>query len=94
MRVVSRHPSERVGAYWSAVAYWLAKDRCFARFAASYLGPATDLLPVGTDFQRDPSLSAAEAVRRVGCSFATAWTVVRDFELLHGPINSRLSRPP
>jgi len=149
VRVVSRHPSERVRAYWAAVAHWLAKDRRFTRLAALYQGPATDLLPVGTAFQlerrgpdprfagsvlrvpagtlrdraadvltpevlvgrhagyrnrvrmgpawradvwtvleKDPSLTAAEAARRVGCSFATAWAVVRDFGLLHGQVKT------
>lgn len=142
-RCVADHPSERVLAYWAAVATWLQKDRRFARVAKLYHGPALDLLPVGTDFQitrrgedarfegsplrvpagtlrdrtadvlspeslvrqhagyrnrvrmgpswradvwtvleRDPELSAAEAARRAGCSFATAWRVVEDFRVL------------
>jgi len=144
-RCVAEHPSERVLAYWAAVAMWLKKDRRFARFAKLYQGPARHLLPVGTDFQiarrgederfegsplrvpagtlrdraadvlspeslvrqhagyrnrvrmgpswradvwtvleRDPELSAAEAARRAGCSFATAWQVVEDFRVLQG----------
>jgi hypothetical protein len=50
VRLVSAHPSERVRAYWSAVAAWLRKDRRFARLA-TYDGPPIDLLPTGTEFQ-------------------------------------------
>jgi len=32
--------------------------------------------------EADPSLTAAEAARRAYCSFATAWQVKRDFEVL------------
>jgi len=143
VRCVSRHPSERVHAYWAAVAQWISKDRRFARLVTLYEGPLVELLPVGTDFQiarrgederfagsmlrvpggtlrdrdadvlrpealvrqhagfrnrvrmgptwradvwtvleRAPDLSAAEAARRAGCSFAAAWQVVQDFALL------------
>ncbi|MGM0577130.1 MAG: hypothetical protein ACQEXJ_15500 [Myxococcota bacterium] len=51
VRVVTRHPSERVRAYWAALAAWQSKDRRFARLIRDYDGPARDLLPVGTDFQ-------------------------------------------
>lgn len=51
VRVASAHPSERVRAYWSAVATWQAKDRRFARLGAAHPGPTVDLLPTGTDFQ-------------------------------------------
>ena len=51
VRCVSEHPSERVLAYWAAVAKWLSEDRRFARLAKVYEGPALDLLPVGTEFQ-------------------------------------------
>jgi len=50
VRLVSTHPSERVHAYWSAVAAWLRKDRRFARLGA-YNGPPIDVLPTGTEFQ-------------------------------------------
>ncbi|RVU46690.1 hypothetical protein EA187_06015 [Lujinxingia sediminis] len=144
-RCVDEHPSQRVLAYWAAVAMWLKKDRRFARVAKLYEGPALDLMPVGTDFQierrgedarfessplrvpagtlrdraadvlspealvrqhagyrnrvrmgpswradvwtvleHDPELNAAEAARRAGCSFATAWRVVEDFRVLQG----------
>ncbi|TXD34235.1 hypothetical protein FRC98_18745 [Lujinxingia vulgaris] len=39
---------------------------------------------VWTVLERDPELSAAEAARRAGCSFATAWRVVEDFRVLRG----------
>jgi hypothetical protein len=51
VRLVSAHPSERVRAYWAAVATWLAKDRRFGRLSRVYSGPPVDLLATGTDFQ-------------------------------------------
>ncbi|HEX7844025.1 MAG TPA: hypothetical protein VF469_41405 [Kofleriaceae bacterium] len=51
VRFVAAHPSERVRAYWSAVATWLRKDRRLARLASAYRGTPVDVLPVGTDFQ-------------------------------------------
>lgn len=142
VRIVAAHPSERVRAYWSAIASWLEKDRRFSSLALAYEGPAIDLLPVGTAFQitrrgedrrfagtrlrvpdgtlrdreadvlgppalvrqhagyrnrvhmgpswradlwtvleREPDLSVAAAARLVGCSFATAWQVAKDFAL-------------
>lgn len=144
VRCVSEHGSDRVHAYWAAVASWRSKDRRFARLAKLHAGPPVDLLPVGTDFQiarrgederfvgsalrvpagtlrdrdadvlspevlvrrhagyrnrvlmgptwradvwtvlqEEPDVSVAEAARRAGCSFATAWQVVQDFRLLH-----------
>ena len=144
VRCVSEHASQRVHAYWSAVASWLDKDRRLARLRKLHDGGTVDLLPVGTDFQiarrgederfsgsvlrvpagtlRDreadvlspaelvrrhagyrnrvrlgptwradvwtvlehaPNAPVAEIAKRAGCSFATAWQVVRDFSLLH-----------
>lgn len=37
---------------------------------------------VWTVLEEDPDVSVAEAARRAGCSFATAWQVVQDFRLL------------
>jgi len=51
VRCVSEHPSERVLAYWAAVARWLSKDRRFARLEKLHQGLPVDLLSVGTDFQ-------------------------------------------
>lgn len=51
IRLARAETSERVRAYWSAIAAWLAKDRRVARLRTSYRGPRVDLLPVGTDFQ-------------------------------------------
>lgn len=51
VRLVRAHPSERVRAYWSAIATWLKKDRRLARIAGAYEGPPIDLLPTGTEFQ-------------------------------------------
>jgi hypothetical protein len=51
VRCVSEHPSERVHAYWVAIAGWLGEDRRFARLLKFYEGPPLDLLPVGTSFQ-------------------------------------------
>ena len=152
VRCVCEHPSERVHAYWAAVAQWLSKDRRFVRLAKLRDGPSVELLPVGTDFQiarrgederfagsalrvptgtlRDrpadvlspevlvrrhagyrnrvlmgptwradvwtvledePEVTVAEAARRAGCAFATAWQVVQDFRLLRGPLFGDLS---
>lgn len=38
---------------------------------------------VWTVLEDEPELSVAEAARRGKCSFATAWQVVQDFQLLH-----------
>lgn len=51
VRFVSRHPSERVKAYWSAIGNWLGKDRRYTHLASGYEGAAIDLLPVGTAYQ-------------------------------------------
>jgi len=40
---------------------------------------------VWTVLEEEPDVSVAEAARRAGCSFATAWQVVQDFRLLHVP---------
>ncbi|MFU8803009.1 MAG: hypothetical protein ACNA8W_04280, partial [Bradymonadaceae bacterium] len=37
---------------------------------------------VWTILEDEPGVSVAEAARRAGCSFATAWQVVQDFRLL------------
>lgn len=37
---------------------------------------------VWTVLEQTPSLSVAEAARRVGCSFSTAWQVAQDFALI------------
>lgn len=51
VRLVSVQPSERVRAYWAAIASWLHKDRRFGRLLALYEGPSVELLPTGTAFQ-------------------------------------------
>ncbi|MEN9580941.1 MAG: hypothetical protein RJA70_3950 [Pseudomonadota bacterium] len=51
VRLVGAHSSERVQAYWSAIATWLKKDRRLARLTAAYGGSPTELLPTGTEFQ-------------------------------------------
>jgi len=51
VRLVSEHPSERVRAYWAAVASWVHKDRRFARLLGLYDGPPVEVLPTGTAFQ-------------------------------------------
>jgi hypothetical protein len=68
VRFVATHPSERVRAYWSAVATWLRKDRRLARLASAYRGAPVDVLPVGTDFQikrRGPDERFASSKLRV-----------------------------
>jgi hypothetical protein len=51
VRLVGAHPSERVRAYWAAIARWLKKDRRLARLADAYEGAPIELLPTGTAFQ-------------------------------------------
>jgi hypothetical protein len=51
VRLVGAHPSERVRAYWAAVATWLKKDRRLARLAGEYEDAPIELLPTGTAFQ-------------------------------------------
>lgn len=48
IRLVSTHPSNRVRAYWSALAKWQSKDRRFGRLLSN---DVVDLLPTGTTFQ-------------------------------------------
>ena len=51
VRLVGAHPSERVRAYWAAIAAWLRKDRRLARLARTYEDAPIELLPTGTAFQ-------------------------------------------
>jgi len=37
-----------------------------------------------THLEIEPNLSAAHLAKRVGCAFASAWEVKRDFDLLMG----------
>lgn len=39
-----------------------------------------------TVLEREPELSTAAAARRVGCGFATAWQVARDFRVVHAGV--------
>jgi len=50
-KIVAYQSSERVKAYWVAVAMWQIKDRRFAKMIRIYRGPVIDLSKVGTDFQ-------------------------------------------
>ncbi len=51
IRAVEAHPSERVRAFWAAVAKWLERDRRLARLARTSRGSRVDLLRTGADFQ-------------------------------------------
>lgn len=51
VRLASDHPSDRVRAYWAAIATWLKKDRRLARLTRAYEGAPIDLLSTGTEFQ-------------------------------------------
>jgi hypothetical protein len=51
VRLVGADPSQRVRAYWAAIAAWLKKDRRLARLAGASVDAPTDLLPTGTEFQ-------------------------------------------
>lgn len=46
---------------------------------------------VWTVLEDEPDVSVAEAARRAGCAFATAWLVVQDFQLLRGMTSQGLS---
>lgn len=50
VRVLPRHASPRVRAFWAAMAIWLAKDRRFARLRGVHEGSRIELLSVGTRF--------------------------------------------
>ncbi len=51
IRLVGEQASDRVRAYWAAIAHWLKKDRRFARLEGFYDSPPVELLEVGTEFQ-------------------------------------------
>lgn len=51
IRLVLARGSERVRAWWAALARWQEKDRRYARLATGYHGPHLDLLATGTEFQ-------------------------------------------
>lgn len=51
VRIVGDHPSERVRAYWAALAKWLAKDRRLARLSGAYEDAPIELLQTGNEFQ-------------------------------------------
>src|SRR5215471_12976605 len=50
-QLVANQQSQRVRAFWSALAYWRRKDPRFARLGRLYLGERQDLLSTGSDFQ-------------------------------------------
>ncbi len=50
-RLVALQASQRVRAFWSALARWRAADRRLARPADAYRGPRLDLLTTGTAFR-------------------------------------------
>jgi hypothetical protein len=77
VRCVSEHASNRVRAYWVAIARWLSKDRRFARLAKLHDGPPADLLPVGTDFQ---IARRGEDERFVGSAVRVVAGTLRDRE--------------
>jgi hypothetical protein len=75
VRLVGEQPSERVRAYWAAVASWLVKDRRFVRLLALYKGPPVELLPTGTEFQIN---RRGEDVRFVGSKLRAPSGTLRD----------------
>jgi len=75
VRLVGAHPSQRVRAYWSAMATWLGKDRRFARLVVAYAGAPVELLPTGTDFQIK---RRGEDERFVGSKLRVAKGTLRD----------------
>lgn len=50
-RALAVHPSDRVRAYWAAVASWLENDRRLARLRSLHEGPRVGLLRSGSAFQ-------------------------------------------
>lgn len=51
VRAVAALESQRVRAFWAAIATWLVRDRRLAKLGVLYDGPRVDLLATGTDFQ-------------------------------------------
>lgn len=51
IRCVSCEDSDRVRAFWAAIAAFLRKDRRFVRMEALYTGNPVELLKVGNSFQ-------------------------------------------
>jgi hypothetical protein len=77
IRLVAGQSSERVRAYWAAIASWLEKDRRLARLSSSYEGPRVDLLPVGNDFQVK---RRGEDLRFLGSKLKAPAGILRDRE--------------
>lgn len=75
IRLVSGHPSERVKAYWSAIAKWLARDRRFTRLEIAYRSPPVDLLSAGMEFHL---ARRGEDPRFVGSSLRVPAETLRD----------------
>jgi hypothetical protein len=50
-KLVATHGSQRVLAFWAALARWQVRDRRYAILAHRYRGPRLDVLATGTDFQ-------------------------------------------
>lgn len=51
VKVVEAIGSDRVRAFWAALAAWQGEDRRFARLVAAYQGPRIDPIGFATDFQ-------------------------------------------
>lgn len=75
VRRVLADPSERVRAYWAAMADWLEKDRRLARLTTAHAGAPIDLLPTGTEFQL---ARRGEDERFTGSSLRVPKGVLRD----------------
>jgi hypothetical protein len=50
-KLATEHESDRVRAFWGAMARWRRTDRRFARLGRVYRGPVIELLATGTAFQ-------------------------------------------
>ena len=74
-QLVSNQQSQRVRAFWSALAYWRRKDPRFARLGRLYLGERQDLLSTGSDFQ---IMRHGEDGRFAGSSLRVPGNVLRD----------------
>ena len=74
-QLVAKQESQRVRAFWSALANWWKKDSRFARLGRLYSGRRQDLLGIGTDFQ---IMRHGEDRRFAGSAFRVPGNVLRD----------------
>ena len=74
-QLVTNQESQRVRAFWSALAYWWQKDPRYARLCRLYSGPRQDLLSTGTSFH---IMRHGEDRRFAGSALRVPGNVLRD----------------